>query len=110
MRGSADRIADMIEKAMTRLFQRGIPAGAIVNQLPPATIPPATGDSRGGVLLSDATPAAVAAVGAAGSDTDASRSDHVHAHGDQAGGSLHSTATTSVAGFQSAADKAKEDA
>jgi len=30
---------------------------------------------------------------------------HSHAHGDQAGGSLHAAATTSVAGFMSAADK-----
>lgn len=33
------------------------------------------------------------------------RSDHVHNHANQPGGSLHAVATTSVAGFMSAADK-----
>jgi len=37
------------------------------------------------------------------------RSDHVHAHGNQPGGSLHAVATTSVAGFMSAADKTALD-
>lgn len=35
----------------------------------------------------------------AGTDIEASRSDHSHGHGDQPGGSLHSVATTSAAGF-----------
>jgi len=38
-----------------------------------------------------------------------SRSDHVHAHGNQPGGTLHSVATTSIAGFMSAADKTALD-
>jgi len=38
------------------------------------------------------------------------RADHVHAHGNRGGGSLHSAATVSVAGFMSAADKTKLDA
>lgn len=38
-----------------------------------------------------------------------SPSDHVHAHGDQGGGSLHAAATTGTAGFMSAADKTKLD-
>ena len=38
-----------------------------------------------------------------------SRSDHVHAHGNQAGGSLHAVATTSVHGFMSSTDKTKLD-
>lgn len=59
--------------------------------------------------LSSSTPAAVGSAGSAGASTSASRADHVHAHGDQAGGSLHATATTSVAGFMSAADKTKLD-
>lgn len=58
--------------------------------------------------LSSTTPEDVgsAAVGAA---TTAARADHVHAHGDQAGGSLHAAATTVDAGFMSAADKSKLD-
>lgn len=52
----------------------------------------------------------VGAANAAGTDSTASRSDHVHAHANQAGGSLHAVATDSVAGFISAADKTKLDA
>jgi hypothetical protein len=37
------------------------------------------------------------------------KSDHVHNHGNLGGGSTHATATSSVAGFMSAADKAKTD-
>lgn len=55
------------------------------------------------------TPAALGTA-AAGTANKASASDHVHAHGSQGGGSLHSEATTSVAGFLSAADKVKIDA
>jgi len=58
--------------------------------------------------LSSTTPAAVG-VAAVGVGTTVARADHVHAHGDQAGGSLHAAATTSVAGFMSAADKTKLD-
>jgi len=46
----------------------------------------------------------------AGTDGGASRSDHVHAHGNQAGGSLHAVATSGAAGFMSSADKIKLDA
>jgi hypothetical protein len=60
-------------------------------------------------LLSDSSPAAVGTA-ASGSGTSASRDDHVHAHGDQAGGTLHADATTSVDGFMTAADKTKLDA
>jgi Tfp pilus assembly protein FimT len=42
---------------------------------------------------------------AAGTSVTLSRADHVHAHGDQAGGTLHPVVTTSVNGFMSAADK-----
>lgn len=58
--------------------------------------------------LSNANPADIG-IPASGVSTSASRADHVHAHGNQAGGSLHAVATTSVAGFQSAADKVKQD-
>lgn len=37
------------------------------------------------------------------------RADHVHAHGNRGGGSLHANATQSIAGFLSAADKTKLD-
>ena len=46
---------------------------------------------------------------AAGSTGEASDAGHVHPHGDQAGGTQHAVATTSVAGFLSAADKLKLD-
>lgn len=46
---------------------------------------------------------------AAGVSASAARADHVHAHGNLGGGSLHSVATTGAAGFLSAADKAKLD-
>lgn len=54
------------------------------------------------VELSDSTPAD----GATGNFADAG---HVHPHGDRGGGSLHSLATTGVAGFMSAVDKVKLD-
>lgn len=45
------------------------------------------------------TPAAVAAAGSIGTSLDHAREDHAHAHGDQAGGSLHAVATPAAAGF-----------
>jgi hypothetical protein len=53
----------------------------------------------------------IAAVGTqdAGSSDKVARADHVHAHGDQGGGSLHDDATNLVAGFMSATDKDKLD-
>lgn len=68
----------------------------------------ATGATAGPSLAST-TPAAVGTA-AVGVGTTAARADHVHAHGSQPGGSLHSAATTSAAGFMSASDKAKLDA
>jgi hypothetical protein len=44
-----------------------------------------------------------------GTSSSLSRSDHVHAHDNRSGGSLHAAATTSVAGFMSAADKTNLD-
>lgn len=70
------------------------------------TIDSATG---GIVPLSNATPQDVGSTGAAGVSGDASRADHVHAHGNQGGGAAHSLATGSTAGFLSAADKTKID-
>jgi hypothetical protein len=57
--------------------------------------------------LSSATPAAIGTA-SAGVSTTASRSDHVHAHGNQAGGSLHADVIAGGAsGFMSGADKTK---
>lgn len=56
--------------------------------------------SGGGSSPSDATPAAVGTA-AAGVSSTVSRSDHVHAHGNQTSGTLHAAATTSTAGFMS---------
>lgn len=51
--------------------------------------------------LSDAAPQALGNADA-GTSTQAARGDHVHAHGAQGGGGLHSTATTTQAGFMPA--------
>jgi hypothetical protein len=56
-----------------------------------------------GPSLSTATPEPVGLTGAAGTSTDAATADHVHAHGNQTGTSLHALATTGGAGFMSAA-------
>ncbi len=56
-----------------------------------------------GPTLSTTTPEPVGLTGAAGTSTDAAKADHVHAHGNQTGTSLHALATTSGAGFLSAA-------
>lgn len=59
--------------------------------------------------LSTGSPVAVGTTNNDGTSTAASRADHVHAHGSQTDGTLHAAATTSVAGFLSAADKTKLD-
>jgi hypothetical protein len=56
-----------------------------------------------GPTLSTATPQAVGLTGAAGDSSSAARANHVHAHGNQTGTSLHALASTSGAGFMSAA-------
>jgi hypothetical protein len=66
--------------------------------------------SRGTEAFSDAAASPLGIAALSGTAALASRSDHVHAHGDQEGGSLHALVTTSVAGFMSAADKVKLDA
>lgn len=55
--------------------------------------------------ITTATPVSVSTLNAEGSASSFARSDHVHDHGNLAGGTLHSVATTSTAGFMSAADK-----
>lgn len=60
--------------------------------------------------LADAAPPDITdSTGAVGSATEAAREDHTHGHGNRGGGTLHAAATGSVAGFMSAADKAKLD-
>ncbi len=60
--------------------------------------------------LSSSTPAAIGSSGSVGTGTLAAREDHVHAHGDQAGGSLHATVVAAgAAGFMTGADKTKLD-
>lgn len=61
------------------------------------------------ILAGTATPLSVGSTNAEGTATSGARSDHVHAHDDQAGGSLHALATEAVAGFMSSADKTKLD-
>lgn len=56
-----------------------------------------------GITASSASPQDVGAA-AAGASTNYSRADHVHAHGTQAGGALHPTATSLVAGFMRGSD------
>lgn len=109
MKQSVSALYRIIEDWWERQQRNGIPAGALRDQVPSGALPPATSADKGGVILSDTNPAAVGTA-APGTASSVSRHDHVHAHGNQAGGSLHPNATTSVAGFQSAADKTKEDA
>jgi len=61
-----------------------------------------------GTDLSDTAPLPLGTA-AAGTSVDGARADHVHAHGDQTGTTLHAAATTSAAGFMSGADKTKLD-
>lgn len=68
-----------------------------------------TKDSFGAVTpievdLSDATPTNIGTA-FAGTSSAVSRDDHVHAHGNLAGGSLHGVVTTTVPGFMSTSDK-----
>ncbi len=51
----------------------------------------------------------IAANSDAGNSNDFARGNHVHAHGNLLGGGLHALATASLAGFQAAADKARQD-
>ena len=71
-------------------------------EAPMIDVRPLGAGGGGGITLSSAAALAVGTA-AAGSALDASRSDHVHAHGNQLGGALHADATSGVAGFMSAA-------
>jgi hypothetical protein len=59
--------------------------------------------------ISTAAPLAVGSSNSQGVASSLARSDHIHAHGNQAGGTLHALATISVNGFMSAVDKTKLD-
>lgn len=61
----------------------------------------------GGVALATTAPASVGVTNAVGTGTTAARADHVHAHGNQAGGGLHALVTTSAHGFMPSTDKVK---
>lgn len=56
--------------------------------------------------LSNLTPNPIGTA-SSGINSEAARIDHVHAHGDQGGGSQHLDATTLLSGFMSASDKTK---
>ncbi len=55
------------------------------------------------------SPVAIGTSSSEGVAATIARSDHVHAHGNQPGGTLHSTATAGTPGFMSADDKTKLD-
>lgn len=61
------------------------------------------------ILAGTGTPVDIGSTNQEGVADLAARSDHVHAHGDQGGGSLHDEATTLSAGFMSPTDKSKLD-
>lgn len=75
-RDQLSKLLDMVKGAA----QENIPAGALINQLPAATIPPASGTGRGGVTLSDDAPEPIGTADP-GTASTVSRSDHVHAVG-----------------------------
>lgn len=62
----------------------------------------------GSLGLSNTLPLPIG-ISSSGSDIEASRADHIHEHGSQLGGNLHSDATTITSGFLSAIDKTKLD-
>lgn len=88
------------------VFDIGIPQGAKGANGVGFAGPP--GPPGAGAPLSTDTPQPLGTP-TAGVDTEGSPSDHVHAHGDQLGGTLHALATTSIDGFMSALDKARLD-
>ena len=59
--------------------------------------------------LATGVPVAIGTANAEGTANAFARQDHVHDHNNLAGGLLHAAATTSLAGFMSAADKTKLD-
>lgn len=68
----------------------------------------ARSDHQHGMALYASTPAAIGTA-AVGASLLPSPGNHVHAHGDQLGGTLHADVTTSTDGFMVAADKLRLD-
>jgi hypothetical protein len=64
---------------------------------------------NGADALATGVPSTVGTTNQTGTANAFARQDHIHSHGDQAGGSLHAVATQSVPGFMSAADKTNLD-
>ena len=59
----------------------------------------------GSDALTTGTPSTIGVTNQIGSIAAFARQDHIHAHGDQAGGTLHALVTATVSGFMSAPDK-----
>ena len=55
--------------------------------------------------ISTGTPSTIGTTNQIGSSVVFARQDHIHSHGDQAGGSLHALVTTTQSGFMSFGDK-----
>jgi hypothetical protein len=55
--------------------------------------------------ISTGTPSTIGTVSQIGTSSNFARQDHIHAHGNLDGGTLHATASQSTAGFMSAGDK-----
>jgi hypothetical protein len=70
---------------------------------------PAGAGGGGSGDLADSAPPNIGTSSVLGVSTQAAREDHTHGHGNQTSGTLHAAASTSVAGFLSAADKTKLD-
>ncbi len=77
LRKASAAIRRKIEEAAQELLAQKIPAGAIKDQLRGSTLPPASGTTRGGVMLSDDDPLADGTADP-GTSSSASRADHVH--------------------------------
>lgn len=121
--GSMDPMDEFPVYDASTATHRRVPFSVIGAGFLPVTYTPplATGSTNGAVTAADFTklqglqntplastaPQAVGAANVTGVGTTAARADHIHAHGDQLGGTLHAEATITTAGFMSAADKAK---
>lgn len=85
----------------------------------PATVVPVLADASAGAVgvslkyarqdhthqIAVGTPQTIGSSNLPGASTNLARADHLHNHGNQAGGSLHAAATSSVAGFMPASDR-----
>jgi hypothetical protein len=85
-------------------------AGAGISLTPGAGVMTIASTATGGPTAPSSPPPNVAASSSLGSPGTYATAQHTHGHGDQAGGTLHAVATTTVAGFLSNGDKVKIDA